>query len=138
MWAQYIVNGLETGAITALVGVGFFLVYRTSRFFNFAHGAFFTCGAYFVFLLSRLSICIPIISIPIALTLLFAFGNILEKSVFLPLRKNGSGGNTLLIAAIGIYIIIQNTISLGFGDDTLSFRWWGIKAGISLFGSRIT
>lgn len=138
MWSQYIVNGLQTGALTALVGVGFLLVYKTSRFFNFAHGAFFTCGAYLVFLLSRVSFFIPVIAISTTVVLLFIFGNILERSVFRPLRNNSSTGNTLLIAAIGIYVLVQNTISLSFGDDTVSFRWWGITTGVPLFGSRIT
>jgi len=62
----------------------------------------------------------------------------MEASIFQPLRGRGASGTTLLIASLGIYIVIQNSISLLFGDDTLSFRWWSVKPGLPLLGARFT
>jgi len=41
-----LVNGMISGSIYALVALGFTLTYGTVRFFNFAHGAVYTLGAY--------------------------------------------------------------------------------------------
>ncbi len=46
MIEQLIVNGLVAGGIYALIAIGFALIYRTVRFFHFAHGAVYTVGAY--------------------------------------------------------------------------------------------
>jgi len=43
---QLVLNGIIAGAIYALVGLGFALVYRTVRFFHLAHGAVYAVGAY--------------------------------------------------------------------------------------------
>ncbi|MBI2996876.1 MAG: hypothetical protein HYY46_00245 [Deltaproteobacteria bacterium] len=39
MLPQFFVNGLIAGSIYALVALGFGLIYATTRFFHFAHGA---------------------------------------------------------------------------------------------------
>ena len=43
---QQIVNGLTMGAIYAIVGLGYTMVYGIIRLINFAHGAVFMVGAY--------------------------------------------------------------------------------------------
>src|SRR5271170_2249454 len=42
----FIVIGLTSGSVYALGGVGLVLTYKTSRIFNFAHGAIATTGAF--------------------------------------------------------------------------------------------
>jgi len=44
----------------------------------------------------------------------------------------------MLIASLGIYLILQNLISIFFGDETKSFRTWEIKEGHQLLGAYIT
>ena len=44
----------------------------------------------------------------------------------------------LLLASLGIYILLQNLISMLFGDDTKSIRSGVVKEGINIFGARIT
>jgi branched-chain amino acid transport system permease protein len=36
--AQYIVSGLSTGAIYALIGIGFAIIYNSTEIINFAQG----------------------------------------------------------------------------------------------------
>jgi branched-chain amino acid transport system permease protein len=43
---QLIANGIIAGSIYALVALGFNVIYRTVRFFHFAHGVIYTVGAY--------------------------------------------------------------------------------------------
>ena len=49
MLQQLLVNGLIAGSIYALVALGFGLIYSTTRFFHFAHGAVYAVGAYLAY-----------------------------------------------------------------------------------------
>jgi len=49
MVQQLILNGLIAGSIYALIALGFALIYGTTRFFHFAHGAIYTARAYFAY-----------------------------------------------------------------------------------------
>ncbi len=46
MLQQLLVNGIIAGGIYALVALGFSVIYRTVKFFHFAHGVVYTAGAY--------------------------------------------------------------------------------------------
>ncbi len=50
MTGQLLWNGFLTGSIYALTALGFVLIYRTVRFFHFAHGAVYAIGAYSAYL----------------------------------------------------------------------------------------
>ena len=52
MLLQLIVNGLIAGSTYALVALGFTIIYRTVKFFHFAHGVDYTAGAYFAYTLA--------------------------------------------------------------------------------------
>jgi branched-chain amino acid transport system permease protein len=49
---QLCLNGFIAGSLYALIAIGFAVIYRTVRFFNFAHGAVYTVGAYLAYSLS--------------------------------------------------------------------------------------
>jgi branched-chain amino acid transport system permease protein len=53
MLGQLLWNGFVAGSIYALTALGFAVIYRTVRFFHFAHGAVYTVGAYLAYFLSR-------------------------------------------------------------------------------------
>jgi branched-subunit amino acid ABC-type transport system permease component len=46
MISQLLINSIVSGSIYALSALSFTLIYRTVRFFNFAHGAIYTICAY--------------------------------------------------------------------------------------------
>jgi len=48
---QYVISGLSTGSIYALVALGLALIYRSTRILNFAHGDITTAGTFFAFML---------------------------------------------------------------------------------------
>ena len=49
MLSQLLVIGLIAGSIYALAASGLGLIYSTTRFFHFAHGAVYTAGAYLAY-----------------------------------------------------------------------------------------
>ena len=46
MLSQLIINGIVVGSIYALIALGFTVIYRTVKFFHFAHGVIYAVGAY--------------------------------------------------------------------------------------------
>jgi len=52
---QLTLNGIIAGSIYALVGLGFALIYRSVRFFHFAHGVVYAVGAYTAYAAAQLS-----------------------------------------------------------------------------------
>ncbi len=51
---QYLISGLSTGSIYALVALGLALIYRSTRILNFAHGDIATAGTFMAFALLSL------------------------------------------------------------------------------------
>lgn len=49
MLNQLITNGIIAGSIYALIAIGFMIIYRTVKFFHFAHGIVYTTGAYLAY-----------------------------------------------------------------------------------------
>ncbi|MBW2738995.1 MAG: branched-chain amino acid ABC transporter permease [Deltaproteobacteria bacterium] len=136
--AQFIANGIITSAIYALVAVSFSLIFSTVRFFHFAHGAVFTAGPYFMFILNRL--CGASIYTSILLSVVFSvlLGCSIEKLIYLNLRRKGSSQLVMLLASLCIYIVLQNIISMIFGDETKILRSGAVEEGVKILGARVT
>jgi branched-chain amino acid transport system permease protein len=49
---ELILNGIIAGSIYALIALGFAVIYRTVKFFHFAHGVVYAAGAYLAFTLA--------------------------------------------------------------------------------------
>lgn len=138
MLLQLSINGFVAGAAYALIGVGFALIYNVAGFFHFAHGAIFTLGPYVLYLLhSRLGLTLPV-SFAISVAFTAIIGCLLDVAVFAPLRRKKSSPVILLIASLGAYIIIQNVISIAFGDDIKTLRDGLVGEGIKILTARIT
>lgn len=121
-----------------LVAIGFAIVFRATRFFHFAHGIVFTAGAYFTFLFKAWLGFPLFFSILLAIPLTTLLGCLMEVIVYLPLRRKGSSSLVFLLASLGMYIVLQNVISMMFGDDTKTIRSGLVKEGLNVFGARIT
>ncbi|MDT5061146.1 MAG: branched-chain amino acid transport system permease protein [Acidobacteriota bacterium] len=133
---QLVVNGVIAGTMIALLAVGFTIMYMGSRFFVFTYGASYTWAAYTPLLLFN---TLPhIISAFIGIVVAIIIGVLLEAFIYSPTRKRGHSTLVLMLASIGAYTVLQNIISLFFGDLTRSVRYWTIQEGYSIFTARIT
>jgi len=47
--SQFIFNSIISGSNYALIASGFTIIYRTVKFFHFAHGVVYTAGAYLAY-----------------------------------------------------------------------------------------
>ena len=120
-----------------ILGYSFIVIYNATKILHLSHAIVITIAPYLVFFLIQLKVSLYfsyfislIITILIGiLTYLFFYKNLLFRLVV---------SWKILIVSLGIYIILQNLISLYFGDDTKSFRTWEVKAGHQILGAYIT
>ena len=138
MLPQIIINTLISSSVIFLAGLSFSIIYSTVRFFHFGHGIIFTCGAYFVFYLCNILGLPTILSIVLAIILVAILGGLMEICIYKKLRQKGSSELIYLLASIGLYVVIQNVISMSFGDETQVIRSGAVEKGISVFGASIT
>lgn len=138
MDAQVFLNGLLAGSIYALVALGFAIIYSTVRFFHFAHGAVYTAGAYFTYLFFMILQWPFVLAVLLAILLAALLGVGIQFFVYRPAQRRGAGSLALLITSLGVFIVIQNFISLFFGDDTKTIRSGEVREGLAILGARIT
>jgi len=118
---QVFLNILYTTSIYFLLGYSFYIIYSAEKFFNLSHAILFTLGAYFTYFF-HVSLNLDFY-IAIVLTIIFvSFFNLSFYFLFNTLKKNNTSNFIYLILSLGIYIIIQNLISIIFGDKSISFR----------------
>ena len=86
MLPQLFVNGLIAGSIYALVALGFGVIYSTTRFFHFAHGAVYAVGAYLAYAGWLLGLSLYV-AIPLAVIGTAILGALIDVAIYRPLRK---------------------------------------------------
>jgi len=135
---QLVLNGLITGSIYALVAVGFTIVYRTMRFFHFAHGVVYAIGAYLAYTLAISLGLNPVLSFLLASAFAGVVGVGIDRFVYYPLRRQKAANLVFLIASFGVFIFIQNLIQLIYGTQILTLRTGPVKEGHHILGAVIT
>jgi branched-chain amino acid transport system permease protein len=139
---QQLVNGLSLGSIYALIALGYTMVYGVLRLINFAHGDVYMVGAYVGYYLSRrlqgkepslVSALLVMIGAMIACAVL---GLLIERLAYRPVRR--ASRLTLLIAAIGVSLFLENTGQLVFGPDPKFFPSLAPHADFIVAGVRVT
>lgn len=138
MIRQLILNGVIAGSIYALVALGFTIIYRTVRFFHFAHGAVYTAGAYLAYTFIVLLHINPFISFALSIIFSSLLGVAIDRLVYLPLRRQKASDLILLLASFGVFIFLQNLIQLIFGAQIVTIRRGPVKEGYHIFGAVIT
>jgi len=120
---QELVNGLTTGALYALVALGFSMVYGVLKLLNFAHGDLYMVGAYIGFFVIQWFGGAAHVSIPVPLLLVIMFvlaaglvgglGVAIERFAYRPLRD--APRIAPLITAIGVSFFLESSALLLFG-----------------------
>jgi branched-chain amino acid transport system permease protein len=110
---QTVIGGLSTGAVYALVAMGFAIVYRTMGLVNFAHADVVMIGAY-VTVTFTLTARLPFaLSLPLAVVVTAALGLVMER-VLRPLE--GRDLDLMLIGTIGFGIVLESVAILVWGS----------------------
>jgi branched-chain amino acid transport system permease protein len=135
LFLQNILNGLSVGSVYAIFALGYTLVFSILGIINFAHGAVFTLGAYFTYILMGgafgfngllANLKLPI-ALPFALAVLLS-GTLsglvciaIERLAFRPLRRRGSDPLLTVVSSLGVAFIIVNLLQYLVGAETYTF-----------------
>ena len=138
MLQQLLLNGLVAGAIYAMTALGFSIIYRTVKFFHFAHGVVYTLGAYVAYALVIQVGMPPILAFLLAATVGGVVGVGMDRLIYRPLRRHRAPNLVFLIAAFGVFIFTQNLLQVLYGAQILTIRTGLVQEGRHLLGAVIT
>ncbi len=118
MLIQQIVNGLTIGSLYALIAMGLALVYGILRIIHVAHAGVYVVGAYaglYTFFITH-NLLLGVLA-----SMFFAsiVGILIQMLVYVPLMKYSP--LISLIASIGIFISLEESIRLVFGPYIKSY-----------------
>src|SRR5499427_6650095 len=135
---QELVNGLTTGALYALVALGFSMVYGVLKLLNFAHGDLYMIGAYVGFFViqwfggpSALTIPVPLLLLVmfvLAAGLVGGLGVAIERFAYRPLRD--APRIAPLISALGVSFFLAYSMQLLFGAQYRDYDLFDASNGV--------
>ncbi len=150
LFFQQFLNGLSIGSVYAIFALGYTLVFSILGIINFAHGAIFTLGAYFTYVLTGgafgfngvlANLALPV-QLPFALALILGstlaglVGVVIERVAFRPLRRRRSDPLLTVVSSLGVAVLIVNLIQYLVGAEIYTFpaNLYGLPAAIN-FGT---
>ena len=110
---QHLVNGLVLGGTYALLGIGLTLIFGLMNVVNFAHGEFYTLGAYAAYAALALAGVNFLVALLAAIAAGALLGALCERVLLRPLR--GESIDTTMLVMIGVWIAMQNAELLVWG-----------------------
>src|SRR5258708_25144749 len=113
----YIILGLTSGSVYALIGLGLVLTYKTSGIFNLAHGALATASAYIFYALHfEHQVAWPVAAFVavVAPRVLFGLG---WERIATGLHPASLASRP--VSTVGVLLIIQTIFDLWFGTTPL-------------------
>jgi len=112
---QAILNGILTGALYSLIGMGMALIFGVMRIVNFAHGAFMMLGMYATWMLFERLHVNPYFGFLAAAAMLFVLGYATYQGL---LRRIADRSDFMqILLTLGISLILTNGVQLIFGAD---------------------
>jgi branched-chain amino acid transport system permease protein len=138
MFTQIFYNILISASVYIVISFSFTLIYYSAKFFHMGHAAVITSGAYLTLLFYKQYELPFFVSIVLAVLFSIITGVFCEMIVYKPLRKKNATPMFLLIASLGLYVILQNCISMCWGDETKTLRSGEVKIGHQILNAYIT
>jgi branched-chain amino acid transport system permease protein len=135
---QLIIFILLSSSIILLSVLSNAISFYSTKFFNFSQAAIISFAAYFTFLFFN-NFHLPLyVAVFLSIFCCIVISTICELYIFRYMRIKNLSSLTSLIASIGLYTILQNLISLFFGDETKRILMNNAKVGHKIMGAFIT
>ena len=132
---QYALSGLSNGAIYALIGFGFAIIYNATGIINFAQGEFVMLGGMLTIFFLGLGHVPLVPAIALSVALATAVGFIFERLAIRPLKNPTP--LSMVIITIGASILIRGAAMLIWGKDTHALPPFSGNDPLHLLGATI-
>jgi len=131
---QYSFGGLTVGFIYALVGLGFTVIYNSSKIINFSQGEFMMVGGMAAVFLSYLKFPF-ILAFPLAVIFASLLGYVLFKLVSM---SSNSSVTSLIILTLGYSVFVRGAAQVGFDKQMHTLPSFINDEPIIIYGASIT
>lgn len=129
------VEGLKLGAVIAMTAVGLSLIYGVTGLINFAHGELVTFGAVVAWFLNA-AVGGPGLQLVLAAVLAVLAGGVLgfgmERGLFSPLRRRGTGLIALIVISIGLSLLLRHLYLVFFGGGARPYLDYAVQRAAPL------
>lgn len=115
---QFALSGVGIGAIYAIVGLGFMIVYSVTRVVNFAQGEFVMLGGMVTATLYAAGVPL-ILAMALAVAFAILVGGLMQRGIIHPARNASTV--TLILLTFGVSIVIRGIALLVWTTDPKSF-----------------
>ncbi len=132
---QLVIAGLATGAIYALVAVGFTLLWQASQTINFAQGEFVMLPAFFALAAMNFGIPFWLASLVAIAVSLLVLGISFKFAIVDPLIKHGT--MPLVISTIAVALLLKDGVKEFYSAEAQPFPSLLPTGQFSLFGVNI-
>jgi len=120
MLEQLLIKGMSIGAIYAMLGIGFCLLWQTSRLVNFAQGEFVTVSAFLILLFySVLKLPLFLATFMGIVAAAFVLGFVVKKTLAEPLMPRGN--IAFVVGTIGLGFLVKDSLTVFVSAEALPF-----------------
>jgi len=131
---EQLYNAVFIGSIYALFAVGFALVFSVLDVLNLAHPTTFMLGA-FAALFAIATLGLPwYAAIVVALVATGAFGVLLDRVAFAPLRARNAPQLSSMISSLAVTLVVVRLVELRYGGDFIVFPAGAVPSFLIRFG----
>lgn len=117
MWFDVLVSGLTSGSLYCLVAVGFNILYRPTKVFNFAQGDFVMIGSMASALLMTQMKWPWLAALAAAMALVAVLSLLVERFAVAPVLKRSTNGTAWIITTLAVSMIATNLVGKVWGAD---------------------
>ena len=136
IWPQLLVNGLVEGLNAGLLGLAFWLVYRSVGVFHISFAATFTLPPYLLWASVRAGVPWPV-GVVLAVSAAALLAMACEALNHSRLERAGASPDLHLIASLGVYIVVIQVIAILWGNEA-RFLHPGAHSRLTLAGVVVT
>lgn len=116
---QFLFSGITIGAVYALVGLGFNIIYNATSIINLAQGEFVVMGGLLMWFFSE-SVKLPFfISVVLTLLSVGLVGLLMERLTIKPLK--GAELLVMIMITVAVSIVLRGVIMFKFGKDPYGY-----------------
>jgi branched-chain amino acid transport system permease protein len=138
---QQLMNALTVGSFYSLIALGYTMVYGIIQLLNFAHGDLYMLGSFVGFVVLSLltgqsGLLGAGLALIVSMVVVGMAGVFMERVAYRPLLS--SSRLTILITAVGVSLILENGVMLGFGPSFRVYTYQLPQTGFQIAGTTIT
>ncbi|MEJ6022591.1 branched-chain amino acid ABC transporter permease [Ramlibacter sp. PS4R-6] len=132
---QTLASGVLIGLIYALVAIGLTMIFGVMDIVNFAHGEFLMLGMYSAFWLFALYSLDPMLTLPLTVLMLFAFGVILYKAVIS--RITNAPMLSQIFTTFGIMYLLRGVAQFLWKPDYRTIPNSSVSGSVNFLGLQL-